>query len=305
MAYGLFGTTTPVIAGGGAMLLVPKFDADDVISMLPRATIFAGVPTYYARLLSRPEFDARLCQNMRLFITGSAPMRADMFDMFRERTGLVLLDRYGLTEALIVASNRVEDQRRPDTSGFPLCGSRVRIVDDRGEPVASGEVGRIEVWQPFPFQGYLGAPDKTAAAFTGDGWFITGDFGCLDAQGYISVLGRGTDLIISGGLNVYPKEVEARLNGADNVAESAVIGVPHPDFGEAVVAVVELADREAGLEIGPLLAEMRKDLASYKVPKHIEIVEQMPRNALGKVQKSLLKSHLAGLFEPRRSERAG
>ena len=297
MAFGLFGTSIPMLAAGAAMLLLPKFDADDVIAALPRATMFAGVPTYYARLLARPDFDAALCRGMRLFITGSAPMRADMFAAFQQRTGHVLLDRYGLTEALLVTSNDAGEKRLPDNSGRPLAGSRLRLVDDRGAPVVAGETGRIEVWQPYMFHGYWNAPEKTKEAFTSDGWFKTGDFGRLDEQGHISVLGRGADLIISGGFNVYPKEVETHLNQADNIAESAVIGVPHPDFGEAVVAVVQLTDRSAGLAVAPLLKAMRQDLAGYKVPKHVEIVDEMPRNTLGKIQKNLLKSRLAALFE--------
>lgn len=297
MAFGLFGTTIPMLAGGGAMKLLPKFEAGDVIATLPRATMFSGVPTYYARLLAHEALNAASCRGMRLFITGSAPMRADMFAAFQQRTGHVLLDRYGLTEALLVTSNHADDARQTDNSGLPLPGSRLRLVDDHGAPTPSGAIGRIEVWQPYMFRGYWGAPDKTASAFTRDGWFITGDFGRLDERGHVTVLGRGADLIISGGFNVYPKEVETCLNRADNIVESAVIGVPHPDFGEAVVAVVQLVDRNAGLVVGPLLTSMRRELASYKVPKHIEIVDEMPRNTLGKIQKNLLKDRLAALFQ--------
>ncbi len=297
MAYGLFGTTTPMIAGGAALRLLPKFDADAVIAALPGATLFAGVPTYYSRLLSRPAFTAAACRRMRLFITGSAPMRPDLFEAFRSRTGHALLDRYGLTEALIVTSNPAQSARRPDTSGLPLDGSRLRIVDEAGAPTPTGEVGMIELQQPYMFKGYWKDPAKSAAAFTTDGWFITGDFGRRDAGGYVSVLGRGSDLIISGGLNVYPKEVETRLNQGHNVLESAVIGVPHPDFGEAVVAVVQLADPRLGLDTTALLGALRRDMAAYKVPKHIEVVPEMPRNTLGKIQKKSLRETLAGLFD--------
>jgi malonyl-CoA/methylmalonyl-CoA synthetase len=293
IAFGLFATTMPVLAGGAAMLLLPKFDAQQVIAALPRATMFAGVPTYYTRLLDQPAFDRALCRHMRLFITGSAPMRADVFAEFTERTGHVLLDRYGSTEALIVTSNRVEDERRPDTSGLPLQGSRLRVRDEQGRSVAAGEVGLLEVWQPWMFAGYLKAPEKSRAAFSDDGWFITGDFGRVDAQGYVTVLGRGTDLIITGGFNVYPKEVETCINRLPNVAESAVVGVPHRDFGEAVAAVVELADPAAGFDAAAAIALLKHELAGYKVPKRIEVVDALPRNTLGKIQKKLLKERFA------------
>lgn len=298
MAYGLFGTTMPVLAGGARMILLPKFEADDVIARLLQATVFAGVPTYYSRLLARTDFDAVLCRNMRLFITGSAPMRADTFQQFRARTGHVLLDRYGLTEALLVTSNLVDSERRPDTSGLPLPGSDIRVVDENGKPVEAGTVGMIEIKQPYAFLGYWKAPEKTKSAFRPDGYFITGDFGRLDKNGYISVLGRGADLIITGGLNVYPKEVEAAINQTSNIVESAVIGVPHPDFGEAVVAVVQLADKSKALDKATLVADLKTQIASYKVPKYVEIIDEMPRNTLGKIQKNLLKNNLRTLFQP-------
>jgi malonyl-CoA/methylmalonyl-CoA synthetase len=289
MAFGLFGTTTPVVAGGAAMKLLPKFDAQHVIDALPGSTMFAGVPTYYTRLLDNPAFDRALCAGMRLFICGSAPMRADVFQEFTDRTGHVLLDRYGLTEALIVTSNLVGDARRPDTSGLPLAGSKLRVLDEHGKPVAAGEVGMIEIWQPWMFSGYLHAPEKSRAAFSADGWFVTGDFGRVDERGYVTVLGRGTDLIITGGFNVYPKEVETCLNRLPNVVESAVVGVPNRDFGEAVVAVVELKDKSLAFDAAAATAALKKELAGYKVPKRIEVVDAMPRNTLGKIQKKLLK----------------
>lgn len=294
MAYGLFGTTTPALAGGAAMILLPKFEADVVLAQLPRATMFSGVPTYYSRLLADPRFDARLCADMRLFVTGSAPMRADAFAAFAQRSGHVLLDRYGLTEALIVSSNTVSDGRRPDTSGLALPGSRLRVVDEQGQEVAPGEVGKIELLQPYPFLGYWRDEAKTKAAFRG-GWFVTGDFGRLDANGYLSVLGRGADLIITGGLNVYPKEVETAVNALDGVFETAVIGVPHRDFGEAVVAVVQLREG-AAFDAQDAVARLKRELAGYKVPKRIEIVPEMPRNTLGKIQKNLLKQRFSDGF---------
>jgi malonyl-CoA/methylmalonyl-CoA synthetase len=296
MAYGLFGTTTPVIAGGAGMVLLPKFDVDDVMRTLPRATMFAGVPTYYTRLLAREDFDRSFCAGMRLFITGSAPMRPDTFERFRVVTGHTLLDRYGLTESLIVTSNRAFDEdRRSETSGLPLPESKLRIVDEAGAAVPTGQVGMIEILQPYPFSGYWRASEKTEQALR-DGWFKTGDFGRQDANGFVTVLGRGVDLIITGGLNVYPKEVETRLNEIPNVAESAVIGVPHPDFGEAVVAVIQLGDPAFGLDTKGVLAGLKGSMASYKIPKHIEIVKEMPRNTLGKILKNQLKQQLSNQF---------
>ena len=295
MAFGLFGTTTPMLAGGGAMLLLPKFDTDQVLAALPRATVFSGVPTYYTRLLAKAEFNAALCRNMRLFICGSAPMRTDVFEEFSARTGHQLLDRYGLTEALIVTSNLVGETRRADNSGLPLAGSSLRVVDDTGAPVAPGVVGMIEVSQPWEFAGYWKDAEKSRAAFSADGWFLTGDFGRTDERGFVSVLGRGTDLIITGGFNVYPKEVEVCLNRMPNIAESAVIGVPHRDYGEAVLAVVELVDKSRTLDAAALIARMKTELAGYKVPKRIEVVDALPRNTLGKIQKKSLKSRFEGL----------
>lgn len=288
MAYGLFGTTTPALAGGASMILLPKFETESVLAQLPRATIFAGVPTYYSRLMADPRFTRDLCGAMRLFVTGSAPMRPDAFAAFAERTGHRLLDRYGLTEVLIATSNRLEDVRQPDTSGVPLPGSEVRIVDEQGEVVPGTTVGMIELRQPYPFIGYWQDPAKTTASFR-DGWFRTGDFGRRDAKGYVSVLGRGADLIISGGLNVYPKEVEAAVNALEGVAESAVIGIPHADFGEAVVAVVQLTPAAEAFDPRAAIVTLKRLLAGYKVPKRIEVISEMPRNTLGKIQKNLLK----------------
>lgn len=298
MAFGLFGTTTPILAAGGGLRLLPKFQADDVLAALPEVTMFAGVPTYYSRLLDRPGFTREVCAGMRLFLTGSAPMRADLFDRFFARTGHQLLDRYGMTEALIITSMPVDAPRRPDSSGMPLAGAKLRVVDTEGAEVPTGTVGSIELHQPFLFGGYWKAPEKTREAFRADGWFVTGDFGRLDAEGFITVLGRGSDLIITGGFNVYPKEVEVQLNALPGVAESAVIGVPHPDFGEAVVAVVQLDGPGTSFSPPAALAELARNLAKYKVPKHITIVEQMPRNTLGKIQKSVLKTRLHDLFAP-------
>lgn len=297
MAYGLFGTTTPMIAGGGSIILLPKFDAESVIAKLPSATVFAGVPTYYSRLLAHPGFDAASFGGMRLFITGSAPMRPDLFRDFERVTGHQLLDRYGSTEALIVTSHAAAEIRAPNSSGQALPGSAVRIVDGAGQQVDVGTVGSIEIRQPFPFLGYLNAPEKTRESFSEDGWFISGDFGSLDQREHLTVLGRGADLIITGGLNVYPKEVELAINRLENIAESAVIGVPHPDFGEAVVGVVQLSDSAARVDTSRMLQDLKTQIAGYKVPKAITIVDQMPRNVLGKIQRTTLKERFAGLFQ--------
>lgn len=296
MAFGLFGTTTPILAAGGRLRLLPKFQVDDVIAALPGCTMLAGVPTYYARLLDHPGFTRALCAGMRLFLTGSAPMRADLFEAFVARTGHQLLDRYGMTEALIIASMPLEEPRRPDASGHALPGSALRVVNAEGRAVPPGTVGAIELRQPFPFGGYWRAPEKTAGAFR-DGWFVSGDFGRLGSDGALSVLGRGTELIITGGLNVYPKEVEAALNALPGVVESAVVGVRHPDFGEAVLAAVQLLPG-AAFDEAAARATLATGLARYKVPKRIVPVEEMPRNTLGKIRKNLLQQRFAGLFTP-------
>jgi malonyl-CoA/methylmalonyl-CoA synthetase len=296
-AFSLFGTTTPVLASGASMLLLPKFDAAAVVRLLPSATVFAGVPTYYSRLLEREDFTARGCAHMRLFVTGSAPLRPDVFEAFYQRTGHVLLDRYGLTETLLVTSNTIRGQRLPGDSGLPLPGVDLRIVDEAGTPVAIGEIGAIEVRQPYIFKGYWRAPEKTKDAFRQDGFFITGDFGMRTERGHVVVLGRGTELIITGGLNVYPKEVENHINAFDNIAESAVIGIPHHDFGEGVVAIVQLRDSARNLDVDRLMDHLRSELTTYKVPKEVLVVDEMPRSVLGKIQKNVLKQQYADVFK--------
>jgi malonyl-CoA/methylmalonyl-CoA synthetase len=301
-AFSIFGTSAPVIAAGASMILLPKFEPSAVVRTLPRATVFAGVPTYYSRLLETPTFTRDVCSNMRLFVTGSAPMRPDLFDAFRERTGYALLDRYGLTETLIVTSNAVDGDRRPGDSGSPLPGVELRIVDESGAEVSQHASGRIEVRQPFMFRAYWNAPDKSRAARTEDGFFVTGDLGRRDARGHVTVLGRGSELVITGGLNVYPKEVEDAINRFAGVKESAVIGVPHHDYGEAVVAVVQLEHDAARLDTADLTGHLRNQLAGYKVPKQIVVVPDMPRNALGKIQRNVLRQRYAELFGERRTE---
>lgn len=296
-AFSLFGTSTPVLASGASMILLPKFEAAAVVRALARATVFAGVPTYYRRLLERADFTSRACEHMRLFVTGSAPMRPDLFRAFSERTGQVLLDRYGLTETLLVTSNPVRGERLPGDSGLPLLGVELRIVDDAGVPVAGGEIGSIQVRQPYMFDGYWNAPEKSQRAFTTDGFFITGDFGRRDARGHVVVLGRGTELIITGGLNVYPKEVEDEINAFDNIAECAVIGIPHHDYGEGVVAVVQLVDDTRSFDGNGLIGHLRGRLAGYKIPKEVIVVGEIPRNALGKIQKNVLQRQYGNVFQ--------
>ena len=301
-AFSLFGTSTPVLASGASMVLLPKFEASAVVRALPKATVFAGVPTYYRRLLECADFTSRTCEHMRLFVTGSAPMRPDLFRAFSERTGHVLLDRYGLTETLLVTSNPVRDKRLPGDSGVPLPGVELRIIDDAGVPVASSEIGSIQVRQPYMFDGYWNAPEKSQLAFTTDGFFITGDFGRRDARGHVVVLGRGTELIITGGLNVYPQEVEDEINAFDNVGDCAVIGIPHFDYGEGVVAVVQLVDDTRSFDSNRLIDHLRGRLAGYKVPKKVIVAGEIPRNALGKVQKSVLQRQYADVFQAVRNE---
>ncbi|WP_108659588.1 AMP-binding protein [Acuticoccus kandeliae] len=296
MAYGIFATMLPVLAAGGAIRLVADSAIDTILANLPRVTMMASVPTVYHRLLREARFDRAACRSMRLFITGSAPMREDLFNAFRERTGHELLDRYGMTEALLISSNRVDEARAPGNSGYALPDSQIRIRDGEGRTLPATAVGGIEVRQPAPFIGYLNHPEKTAEAFTEDGWLITGDFGHLDERGRLTVLGRGFELIITGGLNVYPKEVELAINAMPGVLESAVIGVPHADYGEAVVAVIELDGHGAGFSAEAARNLLRASLAGYKVPKHWEIVERLPRNALGKVKKRELQEMLQAHF---------
>lgn len=295
MAYGIFATTLPMLAAGASILLVPDASTDQVLAALPRVTMMASVPTVYSRLLDDQRLDAKLCTSMRLFITGSAMMREDLFEAFHRRTGHKLLDRYGMTEALLITSNRADEERVAGNSGYPLPGCELRIRNAEGA-AAQGEVGLIEIRQAAPFRSYLNDPQKTREAFSPDGWFMTGDFGKLDEKGRLVVLGRGSDLIITGGLNVYPKEVENALNEIEGVADSAVIGVPHPQYGDAVFGVVELADGYR-FSADDARGALRQVLAGYKVPKHIESVVQLPRNALGKVKKSELRSRYVRHFD--------
>ncbi len=297
MAFGIFATLLPIYAAGASIMFLPGSDIDGIVAAIPQATMLATVPTVYKRLLDAPEFTLERIRNMRLFITGSAPMRPDLFEAFHERTGHALLDRYGMTEALLITSNRAGEARLAENSGYPLPGSDIRLVQEDGRATLEGQVGMIQIRQPMPFRQYLNAPDKTAASFTDDGWMITGDFGRLDAAGRLTVLGRGSELIVTGGLNVYPKEVEELVNALPGVSETAVIGLPHPEYGEVVVAVIETAEPQLLPEPAEMRRLLRHSLAGYKVPKHFEIVAKFPRNALGKIKKSELRNQYMKHFE--------
>ena len=350
--HGLFVAIHAALLGGSKMIWLPKFDPKAVIAVMPRATVFMGVPTLYVRMLAEPALNHEAARSMRLFISGSAPLLIETFRAWQERTGHTILERYGMSETIMLTSNPYsadaryggQSERRGGTVGFPLPGVELRVVDDANTPLgvcrtlgvdsenvpqrdqflpdspphsgamgqeagkkwaaaahsqptipksdrlpAGGEIGNIQVRGPNVFKGYWRMPEKTAEEFTADGWFKTGDVGKIDERGYVSIVGRSKDLIISGGYNVYPAEVEAAINDIPGVAESAVVGVPHPDFGEVGVAVV-VANPGARLDPEAILAQLKMQLANYKIPKRCVIVPELPRNTMGKVQKNLLRA---------------
>ena len=292
-AHGLFVAINCVLANGTSMIFLPKFDVDVVLEHLPGTTIFMGVPTFYTRLLGDPRFDAGTCEHMRLFVSGSAPLLASTHDEMRRRTGHAILERYGMTETTMIASNPLDGERRAGTVGFPLPDVEVRVVDpESGGELPQGEIGAVQVRGPNVFSGYWKRPELTSSEFTGDGFFRTGDLGRFDADGYLCLVGRSKDLVISGGLNVYPPEVEDVLDGLEGVLESAVIGLPDADLGEAVVAVV-VPEPGAQVDVVALRAAARERLAGFKVPKVVHLVEALPRNAMGKVEKAKLREHFA------------
>lgn len=294
--HGLFVATNVSLLSGGAMILLPGFDADTVIRSLPNATTMMGVPTFYTRLLSDPRFDRDLIAHMRLFVSGSAPLLAQTHEEFAARTGHRILERYGMTETNMNTSNPLDGERRAGTVGHALDGITVRITDaDSATELPQGETGMIEVRGPNVFHGYWGMPDKTAEELRPDGFFISGDLGRYDSDGYLHIVGRQKDLIISGGYNIYPKEVEQLLDEADGVAESAVIGVPHPDFGEAVVGVIVPAP---GAQPDPqaVLDTLTDRLARFKQPKALFALDALPRNTMGKVQKTALRAQFGDHF---------
>ncbi len=291
--HGLFVATHCVLLNGTAMLFLPKFDAEAVIRLLPRARVMMGVPTFYTRLLAHPGFDAEVCRHMRLFISGSAPLLEETFHEFKARTGHIILERYGMTETGMNTSNPLNGERIAGTVGFPLPGVEVRVCDDAGRPLATDEIGVLEVRGPNVFTGYWRMPEKTAAEIRPDGFFITGDVSMIDARGYVHIVGRAKDLIICGGFNVYPKEVELCIDRIEGVIESAVVGVPHPDFGEAVVAVIKRTPECRDLTAESVIAACKAELANFKVPKQAHFVDELPRNAMGKVQKNELRERYA------------
>jgi malonyl-CoA/methylmalonyl-CoA synthetase len=297
--HGLFVASHGALLNGSRMIWFSRFDPRAVIARLPEATVFMGVPTLYVRLLGEPAFTREACRAMRLFVAGSAPLLPETFHAFAERTGHTIVERYGMSETVMLCSNpyRAEDgERRAGTVGFPLPGVQLRVRGEQGRPCAADEIGGIEVKGPNVFQGYWRMPEKTAEEFTADGWFKTGDVGKIDAQGRVTIVGRSKDLIITGGYNVYPAEVEGYLNDMPGVAESAVIGVPHPDFGEGVVAVV-VPRNGAVPQAAALIGALKTKIANFKVPNQLFVVDELPRNTMGKVQKNLLRDQHKGLFD--------
>jgi malonyl-CoA/methylmalonyl-CoA synthetase len=286
-----------VFLSGASMLWLPGFNTAELLRFLPECTTFMGVPTYYTRLLGDEKFGRQHCTNARVFISGSAPLLEATFSDFQDRTGHTILERYGMTETGMNTSNPLHGDRKPGTVGPPLPGVSLRVVDDQGVIVATGETGNVQVKGPNVFQGYWKKPDKTADDFTSDGFFNTGDQGVMDQDGYLALVGRSKDMIISGGLNIYPKEIELVLDSKAGIIESAVIGVPHPDFGEAVVAVlVQTAD---GAQTEQSIIEaIRQELADFKVPKRVFMVDELPRNAMGKVQKNRLRERYIDCCQP-------
>jgi len=294
--HGLFVAFGCALLSQAKMLFHPAFDADKALSAMDRATVFMGVPTYYTRLLAHAGLTREKVKGMRLFVSGSAPLLAETFSAFHQRTGHHILERYGMTETGMNSSNPLKGERRLGTVGFPLPGVELRIADDQGKELPKGETGIIEVRGPNVLKFYWNNPEKTAAAFRPDGFFITGDVAKIDPDGYVVIVGRASDMIISGGYNVYPKEIEAVIDLMDGVGESAVIGVPHPDFGEGVVAVVRTLPGKAPPSEVEIIAALKKELAGYKVPKKVLFAEDLPRNAMGKVVKADLRKANAKLF---------
>ena len=294
--HGLFVAVNVALLSGATMIFMPKFDAEAIFEALPGATSMMGVPTFYTRLLDHPGLNHELCANMRLFVSGSAPLLAETHADWRQRTGFAILERYGMTETNMIASNPYDGERRPASVGFALPEVSVRITDlDSGAPVQPGEIGVIEVKGPNVFSGYWRMPEKTKQEFRADGYFITGDLAHLDDDGYIHIVGRAKDLVISGGFNVYPKEVETEIDALEGVLESAVFGIPHADFGEAVTAAVVVRSG-ATLSQPAILSALGRRLAKFKVPKHIVVVESLPRNAMGKVQKAALREAYKDIY---------
>jgi malonyl-CoA/methylmalonyl-CoA synthetase len=292
--HGLFVALHVALLSGATTLLEPRFDTKSALQQLQQATAMMGVPTFYTRLLSEAALSRDAVRNVRLFVSGSAPLLTDTFESFEQRTGHRILERYGMTETGMIASNPLHGERRAGTVGFPLPQVAVRITDENGKEVAAGTVGNVEVRGPNVFKGYWNMPEKTRAEFR-DGYFITGDVGCLESDGYLRLIGRAKDIIISGGLNVYPKEIEDAIDALPGVNESAVFAIPHPDFGEAVAAAVTLQPK-ATVTAETIIAALRPILAGFKTPKRVYVVDELPRNAMSKVQKNVLRERYKNEF---------
>ncbi len=299
--HGLFVALNTTLSQGARILWQPRFDLEGALRLLPVSTLMMGVPTFYTRLLSSPAFGRDTCSKMRLFVSGSAPLLAETHTEFAQRTGHAILERYGMTETGMITSNPyAAEGRLAGTVGYALPGISVRIAEPEGRQLAPGEIGVIEVKGPNVFSGYWRNPEKTKAEFRQDGYFITGDLGVMEPDGRVSIVGRAKDLIITGGLNVYPKEVEDELNALPGVAEAAVVGIPHADFGEGVVAVLARAPGADGARIGSeteIIEALAGRLAKFKCPKRVLVVDELPRNAMGKVQKAELRARYGELFK--------
>ncbi|WP_114947888.1 malonate--CoA ligase [Microvirga calopogonii] len=294
--HGLFVASNVTLFSGASMIFLSKFDADEILGLMARATVLMGVPTFYVRLLQHPRLNREATAGMRLFVSGSAPLLAETHREWSARTGYAILERYGMTETNMNTSNPYDGDRVPGAVGLPLPGVSVRVTNpETGQELACDEIGMIEVKGPNVFKGYWRMPEKTASEFRPDGFFITGDLGKLDERGYVHILGRGKDLVITGGFNVYPKEIEDEIDAIPGVFESAVIGVPHKDFGEGVTAVV-VRSKEASVDERTILSALDGRLAKFKLPKRVVFVDDLPRNTMGKVQKNVLRERFSDLY---------
>lgn len=295
--HGLFVAANMSIVAGATMIWLAKFDGEEAIDLMSDATVLMGVPTFYTRLLKSDRLNKETTANMRLFVSGSAPLLAEDHRMFETRTGHAILERYGMTETCMIATNPYDGERKPGAVGMPLPGVKIRITDrETAEVLADGEIGAIEVSGPNVFEGYWQMPEKTASEFRKDGFFITGDLGQIGEDGYLRIVGRDKDLVISGGYNVYPKEIEGLIDEVPGVVESAVIGVPHPDLGEGVTAVV-VPQPGADIDEKTIITAIGGELARYKQPKKILFVSELPRNVMGKVQKAELRKTYGDLYK--------
>lgn len=294
--HGLFVATNVTLFARASMIFLPKLDPDLIIKLMARATVLMGVPTFYTRLLQNPALSRETTQHMRLFISGSAPLLAETHREWSARTGHAVLERYGMTETNMNTSNPYDGERVPGAVGFPLPGVSVRVTEpETGKELPREEIGMIEVKGPNVFKGYWRMPEKTKSEFRPDGFFITGDLGKIDDKGYVHILGRGKDLVISGGFNVYPKEIESEIDAMPGVIESAVIGVPHADFGEGVTAVL-VCNKSADVTEAAVLKALDGRLAKFKMPKRVFVVDELPRNTMGKVQKNVLRDTYKDIY---------